>query len=129
MAAVKSIHKIGAGFEKTRWYSHFTGEGGYPGIFAMTDPKEHSVRRRMFARQFSKNGILDYEPAIKAKLSLAMKSMRNHAVSDKVDLMLWFALFASDLVSELCFGQSFNALEEGKVRSPFMANHSLLIAN
>ena len=82
----------------------------------MIDPKQHAARRKLFARQFSKNGILQWEGMIKDKFSLAITGMeRQYQAEKKVDLMVWWAYLASDLLGELAFGESFNTLERGEV--------------
>lgn len=43
--------------------------------------------------------------------------MQRHADNGKVDLMVWWAYLATDLIGEMTFGESFQTLERGVVRS------------
>lgn len=115
LGAVKQIHKIGSPFLKTEWYANATGEYDSPGMFAMRDPKAHGQRRKLFAHQFAKRGVLDYEELIQNKFALAIEEMQKRAVDGKIDLMLWWAYLAIDLIGEMLFGESFHTLEMGKV--------------
>ncbi|KAM0788727.1 hypothetical protein ACM66B_002819 [Microbotryomycetes sp. NB124-2] len=114
LQAVKQIHKVGSGFLKPSWYSLSTGEDGNPGMFAMIDSKAHAARRKMFSQQFSKNGILEWEGLLHEKFADATEGMRKSAVNGKVDLMVWWAYLATDLIGEMCFGENFETLQRGQ---------------
>lgn len=77
VAAIKTIHKMGSSFYKTEWYELSTGEDGKPGMFAMTNPKAHGERRRLFAQQFSKKSIEEhFDRLILEKFKLATRGAR-----------------------------------------------------
>lgn len=110
LESFRTIHRIGSGFRKSDWYSKFTG-GGPPGIFAMTDPKQHTQRRRLFAQAFSNTGILQYESTVRAKTELAIAKIKRDATCANADILQWFTFMATDVSGELSFGKSFDMLE------------------
>ena len=101
VGAVKEIHRIGSGFLKSSWYGKFTQEASGDerdlGIFAMRDPKIHSVRRRLFANAFSKKALLEWEPLIEEKINLAMKGVAAElSTSGSSDILKWFTFLVGD---------------------------------
>lgn len=94
--SVKEIHKIGNGFLKAPWYAKFTQESSGSnsqedlGIFAMRDPKVHSVRRKLFARGFSAKGLEAYEGIIQRKVKMTMDGIsRSLQQEGKADILAW----------------------------------------
>lgn len=84
-----------------------------PGVFAMTDIKEHAARRRLFSQQFSNSSILSKESIIRAKINMAVqKFARGAHVNGIADIMKWWTLLATDVIAELSFGESFGLLEQ-----------------
>lgn len=115
LQAVKEVHKMGSRFLKPQWYELSTGEDGNPGMFAMRHPREHAERRKMFSRQFSKKGVLEFSDLLQQKITLATSAMQRFASNGQVDLMVWWAYLATDLLGEMAFGESFHTLEIGQV--------------
>lgn len=127
--AVQAIHKIGSGYIKAAWYDLFAppapkgcGEPGqrFVGLFASRDTKRHAAMRRLFARTFSTSSLLtNWDEVIRAKVTLAVRRIRAEAEAGAgpgagADVLKWWTLMAIDIVTHLCFGESFHSLELGK---------------
>jgi cytochrome P450 len=113
--AFAQIHKIGAGFLKSQWYDTVT-PWHEPGIFTMRDPRLHAARRRLFARAFSNTSLRrNWEAEIRAKTELAVALIKADAVAGGADVLKWWTLMTTDVISHLSFGESFHMLELGKV--------------
>ena len=113
--AFREIHRIGSGFNKSPWYQSFT-EAKRPTMFAMTDPKQHAARRKLFARTFSKTFLRQHwENLVREKASLAVRRMEEEARREgKTDMMKWWMFLATDVITHLMFGESFRTLEMGQ---------------
>jgi cytochrome P450 len=112
--AFRAIHKIGMGFNKSQWYLSFTDTSG-PGIFAMTDPKQHAARRRLFAQSFANSSIMKYESLVRTKVDMAISLINRDASKGNADILKWFTFMATDLAGQLFFGKSFGMLQKGEV--------------
>jgi hypothetical protein len=111
------IHKIGSGFLKSKWYDEMAS-GVEPGIFFMRDPHAHAGRRRLFAQAFSNSALQrNWTTEIHAKAEKAVARIKADAIAGEADIMKWWTLMATDVIAHLSFGESFNMLELGKVRS------------
>ncbi|KAL1891312.1 hypothetical protein Sste5346_007772 [Sporothrix stenoceras] len=112
---VAQIHRIGSGFLKGPWYA---GINNAPelGIFAMVNPKDHSQRRRLFAKAFSNTSLRqNWEPTIHEKVKLAVSKIKDDIQQKKeADMLKWWTLMATDLMANLSFGESFHMLEQGE---------------
>ncbi|KAF6811305.1 cytochrome p450 monooxygenase [Colletotrichum plurivorum] len=109
-----SIHRMGSGFNKSRFYMDFIGRGE-PGIFTMTDPKQHAARRKLFARAFTVSSLRENcETLVREKVELAIDRIRSEAVRSSADVHEWWSLMATDVIGQLSFGESFEMLENGK---------------
>ncbi len=88
-------------------------------FFATNDLSLHGTRRRLYARPFSKQGILRWEAVLKLKTGLWIDRMRSESLqtgnNGKADIFKWLSLLTSDTIGELCFGQSLGGLEAGEV--------------
>lgn len=115
MDATKAIHKINSGFLKSPWYQSLN-KSEHPGIFVMSNVKDHAARRRLLAQSFSKSNLLKWEELVHEKTDLTIagisKDMSQHG---HVDLLKWFTFMATDLIGQLSFGDSFRMLEHGQV--------------
>ncbi|KAK6428337.1 hypothetical protein LTR95_015520 [Oleoguttula sp. CCFEE 5521] len=87
-----------------------------PGVFTMTDPKQHAARRRLFARTFSKTHLRQHwEPVIRETVDLAVARMQDDAQSSGTEIVDVMKFMASDISSHLMFGEDFHNLERGEV--------------
>ncbi|KAJ5725053.1 uncharacterized protein N7483_006410 [Penicillium malachiteum] len=114
----RTLHSIGSQFLRTEWYKTFTNSEGKhdsPGLFAMTDPREHGNRKRLFSQQLSNSSIMSKETLIRAKITMAVdKFSRDAHVNGFADIMKWWTFLATDVIAELSFGESFGLLETGE---------------
>ena len=116
--AFREIHRSGSGFVKAPWHLRIKPQivsEETAGISAMSDPQVHGVRRRLFAQAFSKTRILFWADTIKAKIHLAVSKIKRDAVAGQADVFKWWTFMASDVISELAFGQAFDTLTLEKV--------------
>ncbi|THX68893.1 cytochrome P450 monooxygenase [Aureobasidium pullulans] len=121
-ASFKDIHKIGSGFNKTNWYEYLNtnGVGKCPGVFNITNPKEHAARRKLLARGFSQRHIREqWESVVREKVDLAVARIKSNATSGTADVLKWWTYLATDVSAHLMFGESFHMLESGK-RVPYI---------
>lgn len=124
IASFQEIHRLGSKYVKSDFY-HFLSpiEGGKPpyGVFQMTDDREHSKRKRLLAKGFSVSSLrTNWEETVRAKVEAAVRGIRSDAATgtSNPDIRKWFTLMASDIISHLMFGRSFDGLKIGEVRPP-----------
>lgn len=113
--AFKEIHRIGTKYMKSEWYLRLAN---FPkaGVFTMLDAREHSTRRKLLSRSFSRSYLVEnWEPKVREKVVLAVKKIRADAMEGTADVYNWWMLLASDVSAHLAFGESFGMLETGHV--------------
>lgn len=84
----------------------------------MQNPHDHAARRKLFARAFSNSSLkTNWEAEIRRKTTLAVSQIKNNAVQPGkgADVMKWWTLMTTDVITHLSFGESFGMLEQGKV--------------
>jgi cytochrome P450 len=114
-ASAKAIHKIGSGFQKSALYGSMQLRGT---LFCLTNNKEHSSRRKHFAKAFSQQNLLEWEDVISCKVKFAISKLKNAGRGGvEVDILREFSAMATDVVAELCFGDSFKSGPNGNVSS------------
>ncbi|KAK4095852.1 cytochrome P450 [Parathielavia hyrcaniae] len=119
VASFAQIHKVGSGFHKAPWYDTVT-PNRRPGIFAMRDPHHHSTRRRLFAQPFSNSALQkNWAVEIRSRVETAISKIKQEASVGDADVLRWWTLMATDVVTHLCFGESFRMLELGK-QTPYI---------
>lgn len=117
IVGASQIHKVGSGFLKSEFYAKLTPTRE-PGIFAMQIPQHHAARRKLFSRAFSNSSLRNnWEAEIRRKTSLAVDRIEQTARAERqgVDVLKWWTLMATDMITHLSFGESFGMLEQGKV--------------
>lgn len=85
----------------------------------MTDAKDHAQRRELLGRGFSAVSLRkDWEDMVRQKVFDAVAGMKKEAASSGgvVDVRKWWICMASEVVSKVMFGKSFDAVEAGRVR-------------
>lgn len=111
----KEIHRAGGPFIKAAFYEKLP-TGPPFGVFHTRDVKKHAIRRKLFARSFSKSFLRqNWEPLVKKKVQLVMKRIEEDARKGPVNMMKWWMLLAGDVSTHIFFGESFNTLETGEV--------------
>ena len=70
----------------------------------------------MLAPAMSESRLNKLQPVVQAKVDLMMAGLKQER-SEKgfMDLYKWDHFYATDVIAELAFGQSFKTLETGKV--------------
>ncbi|KAH6701240.1 sterigmatocystin biosynthesis P450 monooxygenase [Leptodontidium sp. MPI-SDFR-AT-0119] len=116
LASTREIHRIGSGYLKSEWYTTFTdGTEGSLSVFAMTNAKQHAVRRRLLSSAFSQTALLQWDDVLQSRSTLVIQKIKEQAMSrGSADIFEWFTFMASDVIAELGFGESFHSLEHGK---------------
>ncbi|KAF4211746.1 hypothetical protein CNMCM8980_001818 [Aspergillus fumigatiaffinis] len=113
-AMAKEIHSIGSTFVKSQFYRHLT-RYDVQNLFNTSDPKFHGQRRRLLASPMSNSSIKLLEPAITAHVHLAIYRIEEEmGVRGAADVYKWWMFMATDIIGELCFGDSFRMLEHGQ---------------
>ena len=122
LSAHKAIHRVGSRFNKADYYHYFgANDAGRPpyNLFQMTNPLEHAARRKLLGRGFTTTSLrADYEDMIYSKVVVAIDGMIQEAkaASGEVEILKWWRLMSSDVVSQLMFGECFNQLKSGEVK-------------
>lgn len=115
--AFRQIHAVSGGYTKGDFYTKLTN---FPvhSVFTLRDSKSHGLRRRLFAKGFSKTYVREnFEEVVREKVQLAVdKIFEDGSRNDgKVDVFKWWSLMGADIVGCLGFGESFGLLELGAV--------------
>ena len=111
----KDVHKIGSGFLKTDFYAKFVGNRILT-MFGTSDPIQHSRWRRLLGNSMSESVLKNFESVVRSKIDLLMgQTTKEHQKNGHVDIYKWMHYFATDVIGELTFGESFRMLELGKV--------------
>lgn len=115
--AFRQIHAVSGGYTKGDFYTKLTN---FPvhSVFTLRDAKSHGVRRRLFAKGFSKTYVREhYEDIVREKVQLAVDKIVEDGASHGgiVDVFKWWSLMGADIVGCLGFGESFGLLELGTV--------------
>ncbi|KAF2499012.1 cytochrome P450 [Lophium mytilinum] len=112
--AFKEIHRVGSRYLKSAWYGKLAN---FPvlGVFTMIDPKDHSQRRKLLMRPFSRTQLLEHwDQTVKETASMCVKKIKQEALRGQADVFNWWMLLASDVSAHLAFGESFKMVEGGK---------------
>lgn len=111
--AARVVHAARSGFVKDP--SFYVG-GRVSSLFATTDPSFHADRRRLLGPCFAESSMNSLEPAVFARAKLAVEKIgQDLEMAGRADILKWWTLFAMDVISELCYGESFRMLDAGKV--------------
>ncbi|KAL4925170.1 cytochrome P450 [Aspergillus undulatus] len=116
LAAVKEIHRIGTPFLKDSAFYKKITRPDIENLFNTSDPHFHAKRRRLFARQASDIELHkpEIETLIDARIKLAITKIASELKqTGKVDIFQWFIFMTTDIIGELCFGDSFRMIELG----------------
>ncbi|KAJ2898188.1 cytochrome P450 monooxygenase [Zalerion maritima] len=120
-AAFKIIHRINSGFLKSPWYASFR-TGDTRDLFSMTNPKQHAERRKLFAPVFSNSALRkNWHGEVAGKVAVAVGKIKADAATNgggEVDIFKWWTYMATDVISQLAFGEAFGMLEQGKKTKP-----------
>jgi cytochrome P450 len=116
--AVKEIHKVGSPYLKSDWYYELTSSN-VETIFNTTNPSFHSRIRKLLSGPISDANLKQYEPIITDRIRLTMHRIgMEMETRGAADMFKWATFFATDIIGELSFGESFKMLERGEVSLP-----------
>ncbi|KAL4792987.1 cytochrome P450 [Aspergillus venezuelensis] len=114
---VKTIHRIGTPFLKDETFYKRITRPDIENLFNTCDPVFHSQRRKLFSGQMSSSELHrpETESLITARVVLVISKMISELKgTGRVDILQWFVFMATDIIGELCFGDSFRMLELGR---------------
>lgn len=113
VSAVREIHAARSGFLK---HPGFYIGGNVRSVFSALEPSFHAQRRRLLGPCFADSALGVLEPTVVERARLCISKMGEDVRSQgHTDILHWWTLFAMDVISEMCFGESFHMLEVGKV--------------
>lgn len=111
----RTIHKIGNGYLKNRWYRDFTASP-VEDVFSTTNPKIHASRRRVLNPAVSPAALRqNWEWLVQNKSQLAISNIKREAASGIADAYKWFTLMSSDVVGQVSTAETFGLVEAGRV--------------
>jgi cytochrome P450 len=110
ISAVRQIHKMGSGFVKGNMYQNFEIRGT---MLCLVDAKDHARRRKYFANAFKVQNLREWDGVVVEKVQTAVSDIKSGArEADGVDILSIFTAMATEIISEICYGDLFRA--EGK---------------
>lgn len=115
VASLKQIYSVRESYRKSPWYLRFA-HARIENMFSTANVDLHRRYRRLLSGPIAESALAAHTPAIRAKVDLAILRMREEMdTRGAADVMKWWFFTASDVIGELAFGESFHALEHGKV--------------
>lgn len=115
LSATREIHKVGGRYLKSKWYETLVPPG-IVNVFTVSDPNYHSALRRLLAGPMADNQVKVFEPLVTSRVRLAISRIGEELERrGAADVFKWWLFFATDVIGELSFGDSFRMLETGKV--------------
>ncbi|KAI1076101.1 benzoate 4-monooxygenase cytochrome p450 [Whalleya microplaca] len=105
-----TVHKVGRKFKKDpRVYGEFV-QDGHPALFSITDPAEHSKRRRLMGQLFNRSKMDNLEG-----LMLHHINQWVAAIAKKTDMVVDLAAacraLEADIISDFSFGATIGAID------------------
>ncbi|KAI0601521.1 putative cytochrome P450 [Biscogniauxia sp. FL1348] len=87
---------------------------GITNLVFQTDPDEHAKQYKLFAPAFRASALRSQEHVIQEYADLLVSQLRGLAVStgEAVNMSLWLEWLTFDIIGELTFGESFDAIKE-----------------
>ncbi|KAJ8119114.1 hypothetical protein OPT61_g23 [Boeremia exigua] len=100
-------------FPKSNWY-HTSGD--HPGIVSVTEPAQHSRQRKYLAHAFSSQSLREQESFVHRYVDLFVQQIGHIGRKDTqgINLEEAFNWLTFDIIGDLTFGESFNAVAEGR---------------
>jgi cytochrome P450 len=85
----------------------------------MRNVSQHAARRKLLARPFSKSSLLaNFQQLVIDRARVAVSKMKEDATQEEeCDIMKWWTLMTTDVISQVAFGVEPQLLEAGKVSS------------
>ncbi|KAF3007325.1 hypothetical protein E8E14_006114 [Neopestalotiopsis sp. 37M] len=104
-----TVHKVGSKFKKDpRVYGEFV-QGGNPALFSITDPTEHSKRRRLMGQLFNRSQMHKLEGLMTHHVNTFVQILAS--MKDEVNLTPACRALEADIISDFSFGHTIGALK------------------
>lgn len=99
--------------------SSFYEDSGPPRVTNATDPEVHARQRKALSHAFSAKALRDQEVVVQEFVDLLMKQLSKLGEDGQkaIDVSDAFNWVTFDIIGDLAFGDSFNAVAEGKTHS------------
>jgi hypothetical protein len=128
--ALSDIYAVRANVRKTDIYAVMSPSRRTPNTFSCVDQKVHSFKRRILGQLFSDRNLKGVEEHILDRVrrfnrAIGYSGLSSQADSPKseggwrsaVDMAVMSNYLFFDIISSLCYGESFNMLESSKLRN------------
>ncbi|OHF00745.1 hypothetical protein CORC01_04062 [Colletotrichum orchidophilum] len=103
-----TVHRVNSGFVKDpRNYGEFV-QDEHPALFSITDPHEHSKRRRILGQLFSRSNIEKLEELMLHHIDEFISAVGKRSVS--LDIGPACRALEADIISQFSFGEALSAV-------------------
>lgn len=93
----------------------FKSVNGVRPIAGLTNTDDHTRQRRILSPAFSDRALKGQEYILQSYTDLLIKRLAEVSKNGKeVDICKWYMFTTFDVISDLCFGESFNGLTSGE---------------
>ncbi|GLA17559.1 orf2 [Aspergillus niger] len=114
LPAVREIHRVRGGYLKSEWYKSLTPPG-VTSLLTLIEPAQYSEWRRLLAGPLSDTSLGKVEPMVTNHVHATIDRIASDLQSQGVsDLYKWWTYMATDVVSELSFGEPIGLLARPK---------------
>ena len=104
---------------KSDWYQTVRDTaGGFESTFTARDKARHSIKRRLLSQAFSERALRGYGLKVASQVSTWIGCLRQAASDTEgvIDIGEWANYLVFDILSDVCFGTSFNSMTSEKSR-------------
>ncbi|KAF7883331.1 uncharacterized protein EAF02_005251 [Botrytis sinoallii] len=109
MEMYDAVHKVNSRFKKDpRVYGEFV-QGGSPALFSITDPVEHSKRRRLMGQLFNRSQMYKLKGLMLHHIDQFVQTVASSR--DRVKLLPVCRALEADIMSHFSFGHTIGALD------------------
>jgi len=88
----------------------------HPPPVLVSNTEDHARIRKLVINAFSDNALRQQEPIMVSYIKTLIKQLKDRVGSpggDRVDIMSWYIFTTFDTIGDLCFNETFGALETG----------------
>jgi cytochrome P450 len=83
-------------------------------LISISDPVEHSKRRRLWDKAFTPSALKSYEVMLQARTQELVSCLSARAGPQKqIDVAQWLSFMALDFMGDFVFGGAFDFMEQG----------------